>query len=713
MRLHFLALAVAFAGIAALSSADSIQGQAARARDFAAKAYLANHPEAKTLPNRVLVRFDSKIKENDKAAARAEAKGMLIRQYKIVSGLELIDSPLGADKAMEILKKNPHVISVEPDRVAHINVVPNDTRFAELWGMDQANDFDVNAPEAWNVFTGDPNFLIADFDTGIDYNHSDLANNVWTNPGEIPGNGIDDDGNGYIDDVHGYDAVNNDGDPMDDNNHGTHTAGTLGGEGNNANGVAGVNWHCKIVSIKVFNASGNGSDADILEGMQYLAQTGARVSNHSWGGGASQDGSNWPSFYAACKALGEQGHLMVCSAGNSNNNNDVINGAANVPASFDLPNIISVAALTSAGARSSFSSYGLTTCDLAAPGSGVLSSIPGNGYAFFSGTSMAAPHVTGGAALLWAYHPGLNATDIKARILGNTKPVPAMAGLCVTGGMLNLAAIIVNGTPTADAGLDQTVEATSGMTSFSLDASGSSDPDKDDLAYEWSESGSVISTDAAPSFVAGVGTHTIDLKVTDTHGASHTDTVVVTIQDTTKPTFDTIPDITVNANAAGGAIVNFTTPNAQDLVDGSVTSTASPTSGSLFPFGDTTVTVSATDTAGNTGQTTFKVHVNGYSWSGFLSPIPKSKYNMGSTIPIKFQLTGTSAGVTNLVATGTWSTVNGGIIGPDQPIGTFKYSATTHQYSLNWNTKGRPKGTYRIKANFGDGINRSVDVVLK
>lgn len=709
MRFLHVALAVAFAGVAALSGAQKLEGKAAEARDFAAKAYMASHPDAKTLPDRVLVRFDQKINESSKAALRASAKGLLMRRYTIVPGLELIDSPLGADKAIEILKKNPHVISVEPDEVAHIAVVPNDPLFGDLWGMSQANDVDINAPEAWDIFTGDPNFLIADFDTGINYDHPDLAANVWTNPGEIPGNGIDDDGNGYIDDVHGYDFVNNDGDPMDDHSHGSHTAGTIGARGNNATGVTGVNWQCKIISIKTFDQFGSGADADIIAGMQYLAQSGARVSNHSWGGSGTHDGSDWPAFYAACKALGDAGHLMVCAAGNNGINND--GPSCNIPASYNLPNIISVAAVDSTGAKASFSAYGPTTCDLAAPGVNVESTVLGTGYAFFNGTSMATPHVTGGAALLWAYHPGLDRTEVKSRILGSTKPLASMAGRCVTGGMLDLAALIVNAAPIASANATTSIEATGPTTSFLLDASASYDPDKDLIGYEWTDSASnLIGTDATETVSNPPGTYDYYVKVSDTHGAHDSATVHYSIVDTTAPSFGATSDINATATSASGAVVTFSSPVANDLVDGAITGTCVPASGSTFPFGTTTVNVSATDAHSNTGHASFKVNVT-LSWSGFQSPFPKQQFKVGSNIPIKFQLTGASAGITNLNATGTWATVINGIIGPENPIGAFKFASGA--YNLNWKTTGRSRGTYRIFANFGDGSVRSVDVILK
>ena len=193
--------------------------------------------------------------------------------------------------------------------------------------------------------------------------------------------------------------------------------------------------------------------------------------------------------------------------------------------------------------------------------------------------------------------------------------------------------------------------------------------------------------------------------------ASNDDTVQITVQDTTAPVFGTLPDITVPPTSNAGAVVTFGPFTATDLVDGTVNATTNPLSGSTFPVGTTTVNVSATDAHTNTGHASFHVNVL-YSWSGFLSPFPKQQFKMGSNIPIKFALTGASAGITNLVATGYWATVNGNIVGPDHTIGTFSYNAATASYQLNWKTNV-PKGTYQIKAVFGDGSVHTIQVILK
>lgn len=222
-------------------------------------------------PRRVLVRFKTStdLQERQKAHASAGVARPL-RSYHLVSGLQLVElSHEDVPRAVAALHTDPNVLYAEPDYYVHATAVPNDPAFGLLWGLRNTGQdingdpgtpgSDIRAADAWNLWTGDSDFRIAVLDTGVDYAHPDLAGNIWTNPGEIPGNGIDDDNNGYVDDVHGYDFANGDSDPMDDRYHGTHVAGTLGGVANNSQGVAGVSWRCRIVALKFLNASGRGS----------------------------------------------------------------------------------------------------------------------------------------------------------------------------------------------------------------------------------------------------------------------------------------------------------------------------------------------------------------------------------------------------------------------------------------------------------------------
>ena len=349
---------------------------------------------------------------------------------------------LSVEEAAKLLSNLPEVAIAEPNYEVSIDAIPNDPLFGSLWGLHNTGqtggtpDADIDAPEAWDFAIGDPNMVVAVIDTGVDYNHPDLAGNMWTNPGEIPGNGEDDDSNGYVDDVYGIDAINNDSDPFDDNGHGTHTSGTIGAIGNNGIGVAGVNWNIRIMALKFLGAGGSGSTSDAIECLNYAVMmkttygVDLKATNNSWGGGGYSQ-----TLRDAIEASGNADMLFIASAGNLARNNDLI---PYYPASYDLANIMAVAATDHNDALASFSSYGATSVDLAAPGVSILSTTPGTTYSSYSGTSMAAPHVAGASALVWADNPALGHLDVKEILMNNVDPVPALAGRMQTGGRLNV-----------------------------------------------------------------------------------------------------------------------------------------------------------------------------------------------------------------------------------------------------------------------------------
>jgi len=334
---------------------------------------------------------------------------------------------------------------VEPDYLVQTLRTPNDPSFPQLWGLNNlgqtggVGDADIDAPEAWDVTRGSTNVTVAVIDTGIDYTHPDLAANIWTNPGEIPGNNIDDDHNGYVDDVHGWDFINNDRDPMDDHYHGTHCAGTIGAVGDNGIGVIGVSPNVKLMALKFLGLNG-GYTSDAIEAVAYATANGARITSNSWGGGGYSQ-----ALKDAIDESAQAGILFVAAAGNSSANNDQ---TSQYPSSYLSPNIIAVAATDNRDQLAYFSSYGPTTVDLAAPGVDIYSSSPGGGYRYLSGTSMATPHVSGAAALLLAARPDWQWNDLKAALLASCDPLPALTGKVVTGGRLNVArAILLNTGP--------------------------------------------------------------------------------------------------------------------------------------------------------------------------------------------------------------------------------------------------------------------------
>ena len=350
------------------------------------------------------------------------SKGAFVEEqtgvYEIVklnlAGQDVLD-------AIEILKENPQVVYAEPDYLYTPSAVPNDPSLSSQWAWEQ-----IHAFEAWGIATGSADVVVGIVDSGMDYDHIDLANNIWTNPGEIPDNGIDDDGNGYIDDVHGWNFCFKNNNPDDENGHGTHIAGTIGAVTNNGEGVAGINWNVKLVPLK---ASYNGylQHSDIISAIKYATKENIPILNNSYGGNSYNT-----SMYLA---IAQYPGLFVAAAGNDAANNDMI---SHYPSDYQLSNIISVANTNITDSLSYTSNYGPNTVDIGAPGSDIWSTYLDDGYRYASGTSMAAPHVTGAAALLKSYRPELETRDLKKIILESGDDIPWIADKIVTGKRLNL-----------------------------------------------------------------------------------------------------------------------------------------------------------------------------------------------------------------------------------------------------------------------------------
>ncbi len=312
---------------------------------------------------------------------------------------------------------------------------PNDDRFDELWGLVNRGDngglagIDINAMSAWGLSVGRPEIIVAVIDTGIDYTHPDLAANMWKNPKEIPGNGKDDDGNGFIDDVYGYDFANHDGDPMDDNRHGSHCAGTIGAIHNNKIGVAGVMPSVRLMAVKFLTGGGSGSLAAAVEAIGYATKMGAHIMSNSWGGGPFS-----AAMQEAIKFAGDRNQVFVAAAGNSAQDNDRF---PMYPASYDLPNVISVAAIDRAGKPASFTSFGKKSVHVAAPGVNILSTTPGGKYESLSGTSMATPHVAGVVGLILAKEGSRALPTMRARLVQTSKKHRGMENISASGGFVD------------------------------------------------------------------------------------------------------------------------------------------------------------------------------------------------------------------------------------------------------------------------------------
>ncbi len=387
------------------------------------------------VPGEILIKFQPNARAEDRANARAQLGASHIRTFHTGAEHWRLGKGVSVEEALGRMKGNPHVKYAEPNYIITADLIPDDPRFPEMWGLNNTGqtggtpDADIDAPEAWTVSQGSSNVLVGVIDTGVDYNHPDLAANIWTNPGEIPGNGIDDDGNGFVDDVHGYDFYNNDGDPFDDNGHGTHTSGTIGAVGNNGIGVTGVNWHVKIMALKFLSSGGSGSTDGAVRAVEYSTMMGVHLTSNSWGGGGFSQ-----TLYDAIADAGAHDIPFVVAAGNSSANVDT---SPTYPCSYDLASIICVAATDHNDALASFSNFGAVGVDLGAPGVDILSTLPGNSYGVYSGTSMATPHVAGVAALIKSLSPTIPVAQLKSVLMNSGDSKPALNGKTVSGKRLN------------------------------------------------------------------------------------------------------------------------------------------------------------------------------------------------------------------------------------------------------------------------------------
>ncbi len=400
---------------------------------------LSTDERPRSAPDRILVKFkklgDIRTQESIKASIESTFGIQEIRKFTLID-VSVYRAFWDKEKTLVELNASPFIEYAEPDYYRYAKTtLPNDSRFSDLWGLHNTGlnngtvDADIDAPEAWDLTTGSSDVVVAVIDSGIDYGHEDLNVNMWRNPGEIPGNGIDDDGNGYVDDYHGIDAINNSGDPMDVDGHGTHTSGTIAAVGNNGIGVVGVSWNCKIMALRFLSNFGGGVVSDEIECIQYAVNQGVKIVSCSFG---EYDFSQ--SEKEAIDAAGNSGVLFMFAVGNDGEDNDI---KPHYPSSYNSENIIAVGISDKNDQLVSWSDYGLTTVDVVAPGDNILSTVPNNGYQSESGSSMATPHVAGLAALLKSYNPSLIGLDIKNLILNNGDKIDSAEGKLVTGSRIN------------------------------------------------------------------------------------------------------------------------------------------------------------------------------------------------------------------------------------------------------------------------------------
>ncbi len=407
------------------------------------------------VPGEIIIRFADDTNAEQRKEALATGNLTELQAFDEINAKLLETAPEDLEFVLAELDLDPRIAYAEPNFLMSLDIIPNDPQYPLQWSLENngqtvdgnigIQDADIDAPEAWEVTTGSPDVIVAVVDSGVDFTHPDFGGNnrsnpmMWTNPGEMcPGcstDGLDNDNNGYIDDWRGWDFVNHDDNPIDDNGHGSHVTGILGARANNEQGVAGIAYDTTVMALKAFGAGGGGATADAIAAVLYAANHGADIINASWGGIAPS-----LSLQESIEYAGQRGTLFVAAGGNDGFDTDLI---GHFPSALDLNSLISVGATNNRDELSDFSNYGLKTVDIGAPGEDIYSAwvrkdltLP---YRHASGTSMAAPHVTGVAALIKAQFPDATPLGIKNLIFNAADPKASLEGLVSTGARLNAA----------------------------------------------------------------------------------------------------------------------------------------------------------------------------------------------------------------------------------------------------------------------------------
>ncbi|UCH92378.1 MAG: S8 family serine peptidase, partial [Candidatus Aminicenantes bacterium] len=567
--------------------------------------------------DRIMVQADS-FKEAKRIANEHDLK--VLKDFKALSNkrghwygvfARKNNNTTPVEEIVSNLQNTPGIRYAGFDYQVSIFQTPNDPKFSELWGMHNTGqtggtaDADIDAPEAWDLATGSSGVIIAVIDTGVDYNHTDLSPNMWRNPGEVAGNGVDDDGNGYIDDIYGIDAYNSDSDPYDDHFHGTHCAGTVGAKGNDGFGVVGVNWDVKIMALKFLGSGGSGPTSGAVTCMDYVIdqkQKGQNIiaTSNSWGGGGADQ-----NLLDAINTAGNLGVLFVAAAGNNSADNDTYNY---YPSNYNTEYIISVAATDHNDQLASFSSWGANSVELGAPGVSVVSDSPGNGFRTLNGTSMATPHVAGAVGLLASVFPNDTPLERKARICDYVDPIPALSGKTITGGRLNVYQAVQSApfvvakfswTKNGDLTRVFTDESTANYCTIT--------------GWSWNFGDGNTSTQQNPTHTyASAGFYDVTLTVTADTGASDSETQTLWAGPNQAPTAD------FTYSTPGGFQATFTDQSTDpdgtiagwnwDFGDGGTSTQQNPTHQYQYP-GTYSVTLIATDDEGASDSVTKDVVV--------------------------------------------------------------------------------------------------------
>lgn len=536
-------------------------------------------------PDGVIIKFADTASQTSRAHALSSAGLKPIKTFQLVKGLTFARPVPGQslDNTVSTLAINPNIEYVEPNYYVAIDIIPNDPNFHLQYGLhnDGTNgglaNADIDAPEAWDVQTGN-GVVIAVIDTGVDYTHPDLKDNIWVNPGEIAGNGIDDDGNGFVDDIHGWDFASDINDPADDHAHGTHVAGIIAAKSNNGIGVSGINWNAKIMALKFFDANGLGSTSNAIRAINYAVMMGVRISNNSWGGGGFSK-----ALFDTIQAAAAKGHLFVAASGNETLNTDT---SPHYPSAYDLPNIISVAATDDSDRLASFSNFGVVTVDIAAPGFRIESLIPNGLYQSLSGTSMAAPFVSGAAGLVLSTVSGISTEALKAALLDNADLLPSLSGRVATGARLNISRTLKSLVASASITPNTTTMGVNESVSFRV--SGGTAP------FSWSVANANIGQiSSSTGLFTALAVGRTQVSVTDANGlTARTGDIVVEALDIKPSSATIIAGQTLQFSVSGG-----TPPYAwssSDLTAGSIDAV----SGVFQANVPARVTVSVTDSSG-------------------------------------------------------------------------------------------------------------------
>ncbi|HEY6069220.1 MAG TPA: S8 family peptidase [Gaiellaceae bacterium] len=566
--------------------------------------------------------------ENDVQGEQVGTVGAGTRVLRIATGQ--------VQEKIAQLRQHASVRYAEPNYILHADTVPNDPSFGQLYGLRNTGQSilgvagtagaDIKAEPAWTVTQGSNNVVVGVVDTGIDYNHPDLAANVWSNPGTIGGCAAG---------THGFNAITNTCNPLDDNDHGSHVSGTIGATGNNGVGVVGVNWNVKIMGLKFLDASGSGSTAGAISAIDFavnakIAGVNVRVLSNSWGGGGFSQ-----ALLDEINKANANDILFVAAAGNNGTNN---NTTPHYPSSYNAPNMVSVAATDNRDALASWSNYGSTSVNLGAPGVDILSTTRNNTYSYFSGTSMATPHVSGAAALILSVTPTLTVAQLKSTILNNVDPIPSLAGKTTTGGRLNVCKAIpgCGGPPPPPPPPDYSLSATPASQSA---VQGSSTTYTVNITRMNFVDAVTLGASGLPSGAAAT--------FSPNPATANSATMTVTTS-TTTPTGSSVVTITGNSGALSrtASVTLVVNPPASP----NFTLSATPTSRTITRGASTSYTVNITRTGGFTGAVTFSVSGLGIGQTSTFSPNPAT----GASSTLTVATTATAAtGSRVLTITGT------------------------------------------------------------